>query len=42
MIVTGNDTLFYASGEEEFYMSIDDGLTWQSLATGYLPLLLMS
>jgi hypothetical protein len=28
-IVTGHDTLFYASGVGKFYMSIDDGLNWQ-------------
>jgi len=28
-IVTGHDTLFYASGVGKFYMSIDDGFTWQ-------------
>jgi len=28
-IVTGHDTLFYASGIGKFYMSIDDGLNWQ-------------
>ena len=30
-IVTGNDTLFYASGGGRFYMSTDDGLTWQRI-----------
>ena len=28
-IVTGHDTLFYASGVGKFYMSIDDGLSWR-------------
>ena len=28
-IVTGHDTLFYASGVGKFYMSTDDGLNWQ-------------
>lgn len=33
-IVTGHDTLFYASGVGKFYMSTDDGLTWQVLGNG--------
>jgi len=28
-IVTAHDTLFYASGVGKFYMSINDGFTWQ-------------
>ncbi len=30
-IITGHDTLFYASGVGKFYMSIDDGFTWQTI-----------
>jgi len=30
-IVTAHDTLFYASGGGRFYMSTDDGLTWQRI-----------
>ena len=30
-IVTAHDTLFYASGGGRFYMSTDDGFTWQRI-----------